>query len=100
MKQQMIATIYGAQDVSVEGTRHSKIWIGQQVSDPKAQNAKGIDMMAIKCEPTVYDSLGNSGFPMECAIETELRRGAKNSLTQFCTSVAPAAAAAAPSKAK
>lgn len=98
MKQQMIVTVYGAQMINVEGVRHDKIWVGQQVSDPKTQNAKGIDMMAIKCDPTVYDAMPNDGFPMQAEIETEIRRGSKNSMTQFCTSFRPYAASPAAKK--
>ncbi|MCA6059733.1 hypothetical protein HUF18_08110 [Thalassolituus sp. ST750PaO-4] len=89
MKQEMIVTVYGAQMINVEGVRHDKIWVGQQVSDPKAQNAKGIDMMAIKCDPAVYEAMSNDGFPMQAKIECEIRRGSKNSMTQYCTSLRP-----------
>lgn len=89
MKQKMIVTVYGAQMINVEGVRYDKIWVGQQVSDPKAQSAKGIDMMAIKCDVSVYDAMPNDGFPMQAEIECEIRRGSKNSMTQYCLSFRP-----------
>ena len=49
MKNQIMADLYGAETVTVEGTRYSKLGIGQPVTDP-GQNAKGIAFMAVKCD--------------------------------------------------
>lgn len=86
MKNQIMADLYGAETVTVEGTRYSKLWIGQPVTDP-GQNAKGIAFMAVKCDAMVYDALDLPAYPTSVTLDIELRKGSKNSLTQFCTGV-------------
>ncbi|ASP40345.1 hypothetical protein CHH28_17415 [Bacterioplanes sanyensis] len=87
MNNQIMAQVYGAETVTVEGTRYSKLWIGQPVTDPNAQNAKGIAFMAVKCDATVYDALNLPSYPANVTLDIELRKGSKNSLTQYCTGV-------------
>lgn len=84
MKQNLKVHVYGAASTTVEGTRHTKIWCGMQ--DPEADPAlvKGIDLFSVKCDGKVYDSLELTSYPAPCTIEVQLKRGAKNSMTQYC----------------
>lgn len=84
MKQNLKVNVYGAASTTVEGTRHTKIWCGMQ--DPEADPAlvKGIDLFSVKCDGKVYDSLELTSYPAPCTIEVQLKRGAKNSMTQYC----------------
>ncbi|MDP2506719.1 hypothetical protein [Oceanobacter sp. 3_MG-2023] len=90
MKQSMTATLYGALDSRADQNRYTYLWLGAPVYNEKEQGAKGIDMMKMKCDPEVYDSLCFKNYPCEVQVEFILTRGGQSKITQKAVAVLPA----------
>lgn len=89
MNQQMQVDLYGASISNIEGATYAALYVGQAVVDEKEENAKGIVVMKIPCDPVVYESLKLSSYPAKVELEVRLKKAAGGRLGQHCVSCKP-----------
>ncbi len=87
MNQVMNVELYGASLADVDGTKYVSLYVGQHVVDEKEENAKGIVVMKLPCDPAVYDSLNFSKYPVQVELQCRLKKAAGGRLGQHCTGV-------------
>jgi hypothetical protein len=87
MNQVMNVDLYGASLADVDGTKYASLYIGQRVVDEKEENAKGIVVMKMPCDPSVYDSLHISEYPAKVELHFRLKKAAGGRMGQHCTAV-------------
>jgi hypothetical protein len=99
MNQTMTVDLYGASIADVEGKKYASLFVGQAVQDEKEENAKGIVVMKLPCDPEVYESLKIARYPASVDLHVRLKKAAGGRMGQHCTGLsikqsAPAAAKA------
>lgn len=87
MNQVMTVDLYGASIADVDGNKYVSLYVGQQVIDEKEENAKGIIVMKLPCDPDVYESLRFPKYPVQVELQTRLKKAAGGRLGQHCTGV-------------
>lgn len=87
MNQTMTVDLYGASIADVDGNKYVSLYVGQQVIDEKEENAKGIIVMKLPCDPDVYESLRFPKYPVQVELQTRLKKAAGGRLGQHCTGV-------------
>ncbi|WP_331345988.1 hypothetical protein [Cellvibrio sp. UBA7661] len=87
MNQTMTVDLYGASIADMEGTKYVSLFLGQQVENEKEENAKGIVIMKMPCDPDVYESLRFAKYPVQVELSYRLKKAAQGRLGQFCTGV-------------
>lgn len=97
MNQVMNVDLYGASLADVDGTKYVSLFIGQAVVDEKEENAKGIVVMKMPCDPAVYDSLRFPKYPVQVELHYRLKKAAQGRLGQHCIAVKPLGATASTS---
>ena len=70
------------------GERYVKTFIGQD-ADPADTSTKGVSLMSLSTEPSVFDSLNIRQFPCDVEIEVQLQRGGQNKLKQHVVAISP-----------
>ncbi|MGN0922446.1 MAG: hypothetical protein ACI4NJ_12050 [Cellvibrio sp.] len=96
MNQTMTVDLYGASISDIEGKKYASLFVGQAVQDEKEENAKGIVVMKLPCDPEVYDTLKLPRYPATVDLHVRLKKAAGGRMGQHCTGVTVKAAAAAP----
>lgn len=87
MNQVMNVDLYGASLADVDGTKYVSLYIGQRVVNEKEESAKGIVVMKMPCDPSVYDSLNIAEYPAKVELHFRLKKAAGGRMGQHCTSV-------------
>ena len=83
MNQQLQVELLGSSYVSVDGAEYASIFIGQPAEEG-SQNAKGIEVMKLSCDPDVFRSLPTVGYPLQVNLEVKLKKAAGGKLGQHC----------------
>lgn len=92
MNQTMTVDLYGASISDVDGKKYASLFVGQAVQDEKEENAKGIVVMKLPCDPEVYDSLKLNRYPATVDLHVRLKKAAGGRMGQHCTGVSVKAA--------
>jgi hypothetical protein len=100
MNQTMTVDLYGASIADVEGKKYASLFVGQSVQDEKEENAKGIVVMKLPCDPEVYDALRISHYPSKVDLQVRLKKAAGGRMGQHCTGVTIKSASASSAAAK
>lgn len=86
----MTAELFGASYYRAEdGNEYVSVFLGQAVQDEKAENAKGINIMKMQAEASVYDSLSFKAYPVLVDISFRLKKAGGGKLGQVATRIVP-----------
>ena len=85
---QMAAQLFGASYFKAEdGNEYVSVFLGQEVQDEKAENAKGISIMRMQAQVAVYESLSFKSYPVLVDISFVLKKVAGGKLGQVATKI-------------
>lgn len=88
LEQKMNVDIYSATIARIDdGKVYASIFVGQKVVDEKEENTKGLSLMKVACEPSVYESINLSSVPLSCEIIVRLKKGAGGKMNNHCTGI-------------
>lgn len=90
MEQVINVDLYGASIANVDGKEYASLYIGQPVVDEREENAKGIILMKLPCDPSVYQSLSASKYPVSVELHVRLKKAAGGRMGQHCVKLLPA----------
>jgi hypothetical protein len=86
----MLVDVYAAQIARMDGGQvYASLLVGQKVIDEKSENAKGLQIMKLSCEESVYNSISLSSIPTSCELQVALKRGAGGKMGNHCVSSKP-----------
>jgi hypothetical protein len=91
LNQTIKADLYGATIARLEGGQvYASLFVGQPVVDEKEENAKGISVMKMSCEESVYNELAAKEYPCPVNIHARLKKasGGKTGLHCFKLDIA------------
>lgn len=84
----MSAQLFGASYFKAEnGEEYVSVFLGQEVQDEKAENAKGINIMKMQAEAGVYESLSFKSYPVVVDISFRLKKAGGGKLGQVATKI-------------
>ena len=84
----MTAQLFGASYFKAEdGNEYVSVFLGQEVQDEKAENAKGINIMKMQAQPAVYESLSFKSYPQLVDISFVLKKAGGGKLGQVATKI-------------
>jgi hypothetical protein len=84
----MTVELYGASYFKAEdNNEYVSLFLGQQVQDEKAENAKGINIMKMPADSGVYESLLFKSYPVLVDISFRLKKAAGGKLGQVATKI-------------
>lgn len=84
----MTAQLFGASYFKAEdGNEYVSVFLGQEVQDEKAENAKGINIMKMQAQPAVYESLAFKTYPQLVDISFVLKKAGGGKLGQVATKI-------------
>jgi hypothetical protein len=88
--QQMTVEVLGASYSSVDGNEYASLFVGQK-AESGSQNAKGVEVMKLSCDPEVFRALDGdpNGYPVVMELHTKLRKAAGGKMGQFCVKALP-----------
>ncbi|OZY86763.1 hypothetical protein CBP51_07060 [Cellvibrio mixtus] len=89
MNQVMNVDLYGASLADVDGTKYVSFYVGQHVVDEKEESAKGIVMMKLSGDPSVYESLRLTKYPAPVEMHIRLKKAAGGRMGQHCVAIKP-----------
>lgn len=88
IESQMTAQLFGASYFKAEdGNEYVSVFLGQEVQDEKAENAKGISIMKMQAQAAVYDSLSFKSYPVLVDISFVLKKVGGGKLGQVATKI-------------
>ena len=76
--------LYGATIARMDGATYASLFIGQPVVDEDAENAKGIVVMKLSCDESVYTELKSSVYPCNVDMHIRLKKAAQGKMGQHC----------------
>jgi len=84
----MTAELFGASYFKAENNEeYVSVFLGQQVQDEKAENAKGINIMKMQADASVYQSLSFKTYPVLVDITFRLKKAGGGKLGQVATKI-------------
>lgn len=84
----MTVELYGASYFKAEsGEEYVSVFLGQQVQDEKAENAKGINIMKMPADASVYQSLNFKTYPVVVDLSFRLKKVGGGKLGQVATKI-------------
>lgn len=88
MNQAINVEVYGATYFRSEsGQTHCSLFCGQPFEE--GADGKGIELMKISCEETVYQNLNAPEYPVKCQLEIKLKKAAGGKMGQHCIGIKP-----------
>lgn len=90
LDQTMRVEIYSATVARLDnGQVYAAIFVGQKVVNEEEENTKGLSIMKVACDPSVYESIDLSKVPLIADIKVKLKKGAGGKMNNHCTAVVP-----------
>lgn len=90
----MQATVYSVQKaVGPNGEVYIKTFVGNPAKADDV-HTKGLELMSISTEPSVFDALSKTDQPFLADLELVFQRGGQNKMKQHLVSITPVAKAA------
>lgn len=87
-EQSMKVDIYSATIARLEGGQvYASIFVGQKVVNEDEENTKGLSLMKVACDPSVYETINLSSVPLSCEIKVRLKKGAGGKMNNHCTGI-------------
>ncbi|EGG93988.1 hypothetical protein IMCC1989_469 [gamma proteobacterium IMCC1989] len=87
-EQTMRVDVYSSTIARIEGGQvYSAIYVGQKVVNEEEENTKGLSLMKVACDPSVYETIDLSSVPLSCEIKVRLKKGAGGKMNNHCTAV-------------
>lgn len=84
----MTVELYGASYFKAEnGEEYVSVFLGQQVQDEKAENAKGINIMKMPADSGVYEALNFKSYPVVVDLSFRLKKAGGGKLGQVATKI-------------
>lgn len=84
----MTAELFGASYFKAENNEeYVSVFLGQAVQDEKAENAKGINIMKMQADASVYHSLAFKTYPVLVDISFRLKKVGGGKLGQVATKI-------------
>lgn len=88
LEQKMKVDIYSATFAQIDGGQiYTSLYIGQPVYNESEENTKGLSIMKMSCDPSVYSSIDLSTVPLKAEIMVRLKKGAGGKMNNVCTGI-------------